>query len=196
MDNALKRPRVVAMAWLVNALLAALPLASIAAVGSPMPTIVLPEVTAPSANAESGKGRPLQVGVPRALPQTATVAATSALLVWRDAGDGRHVARLGIRSTGARAVRLGLLVDKMPAAATLRFYAGEQRAGDGVTGVDITQLVRRNVEAGDNSDDARTWWSPAVAGDEVTMEVELPRGTLPDALQISIPRLSHVFVPV
>ena len=160
-----------------------------------MPVLVLPALSAP-ANVESGKGRPLQVGVPRALPQAATVAATAALLVWRDAGEGRHVARLAIRSTGARAVRLGLQVDNMPDAATLRFYAGDQRTGDGVSGADITQLIRRNAEAGDKSDDARTWWSPSVPGEQVTMEIELPRGTLADALQISIPRLSHVFAPV
>src|SRR5665811_2003643 len=62
-----------------------------------------------------------------------------------------------------------------------------------VSGQEIMKTIARNLAAGDKSDEARTYWSPVIDGQEITVEVELPTGVSPDEVRFSIPRVSHLF---
>ena len=54
-------------------------------------------------------------------------------------------------------------------------------------------MIERNQAAGDQSDAARTWWTPDTGEGEATLEVELPPGVAASALDIAVPQLSHIF---
>jgi len=115
------------------------------------------------------------IGPARSLPQSASTAATAALLAWQTLADGSKVAALRFQSAGAQGLRLGIVVEQMPAEAVLRFYAPDGAASYGVTGSEVLATIARNQQAGDTSAAARTYWSPDVGGDTVVLEVELPR---------------------
>lgn len=131
------------------------------------------------------------IGPARSLPQSASAPAMAALLAWQMLEDGSKVAALRFQSAGAQGLRLGIVVEQLPAAAVLRFHTPDGAASYGVTGSEILAAIARNQQAGDASAVARTYWSPDVGGDTVVLEVELPAGTDPATLRIAVPQLSH-----
>lgn len=143
--------------------------------------------------AQSGApGAPVKIGYSRTLPGLQTEAETAALLGWQDTPHGQ-VASLSIRSPAAFGVRLGLLPVKVPDATVFRFYAQGEQTAFTVSGHEIMDAVVRNLGSGARDIEARTWWSPVIEGEEITIEITLPPGTPSDALRFSIPRLAHQF---
>jgi lysyl endopeptidase len=61
-----------------------------------------------------------------------------------------------------------------------------------ISGRAILETIQRNRDAGEVGDAGRTYWTPPVDSQEVTLEIELPAGTSTDAVDISVPRLSHL----
>jgi lysyl endopeptidase len=144
--------------------------------------------------ARSQQGVPLQVGVARALIQSASVAGTAALLDWQSTAAGGKVAAISVSADAAKGLRLGVLVRSLPAQATLRVYAQGSGSAYVLAASDVLAALARNVAAGDNSDAAHTYWTPLVEGAEVTLEIELPAAVGTDTVQIAIPSLSHQFL--
>ena len=136
---------------------------------------------------------PMKTGIGRAVAATATEDETRALLNWAPSARGGQIAALHFHSPDAKGLRLGVLVRSLPMAATFRFYAGSGATAFEVPGQEILATVQRNLDAGDTSDAARTYWSPDLGGEDVTMEIEVPAGIDPSGTQIAVPRLSHVF---
>jgi len=160
----------------------------------PDPFLVnLPAGVRPPLGVRRGPGVPVQVGVARDIPATSTGAAMARALKWRTAG-GRTAAAVSFTSQGGAGLRLGLVVRKLPADALVRGYV---KGGDTVfevPGATVLEALRRNRDAGDVSEAARTWWTPLVDGPEMTLEISLPQGATADAVDISVPRLSHLQV--
>lgn len=140
----------------------------------------------------SKPGVPLKIGFSRDVPTLRTSPQTSALMVWSSVSGGQ-VAAISITSPDALGVRLGLLVENLPTTALLRFYAQGADQVFEVSGQEIMETIARNLAAGDKSDEARTYWSPVINGQEITVEIELPAGVYPDEVMFSIPRVSHLF---
>ena len=138
-------------------------------------------------------GTPRKIGFSRDLSQTASIASTAQRLQWRNTADGGLVAAISVSSDGAMAVRLGLWVRRMPWDATVRLYSQGSETALEVSGSAILSTIHRNLDADGASDRARTYWFPAVDGEEATLEIELPRGAGPDTVEVAIPRLSHQF---
>ncbi len=138
-----------------------------------------------------------EVGVARALEQTATAAATSSRLQWQATPIGGLTAAISFRAEDAKGVRLGVQIGQLPGSAMLRVYsqAGKAQVFE-LSGHEIQQSIDRNVAAGDDSEAARTWWTPEFGTAEVTLEIELPPGTPADALRIAVPRLIHIYQPL
>lgn len=142
-----------------------------------------------------GSFAPLQIGAARPVAATRTAAGLQRQLQWRPSASGGLVAAVSVDAEGAHGLRLGLLVTQLPGSATLRVYSQfKPDAVYEVSGQEVLQLIDRNLQAGDSSDAARTWWTPDTGGSEATLEIELPRGTPASALQVAIPQVSHVFV--
>lgn len=138
-------------------------------------------------------GTPHKIGFGRDVPQLGTAEDTASHLQWRNTPKMGNIAAISITSPQAVGIRLGILVRRLPVEATLRFYAQGAEAAYEISGREIMESIKRNLVAGDSSDDARTYWSPHIEGAEATLEIELPPGISPDTVEISIPRVSHFF---
>ena len=144
--------------------------------------------------AVSAPGMPRLVGQARDVQATKSAAAMQSLWQWKNTAVGGKVAAISFNAEGAYGLRLGVLVKQLPGSATVRVYT--QSAPDKVfqiSGQAILQLIERNQAAGDQSDAARTWWTPDTGEGEATLEVELPPGVAASALDIAVPQLSHIF---
>ena len=142
----------------------------------------------------SAPGTPRLVGQARDVQATKSAAAMQSLWQWKSTAVGGKVAAISFNAEGAYGLRLGVLVKQLPGSATVRVYT--QSAPDKVfqiSGQAILQLIERNQAAGDQSDAARTWWTPDTGEGEATLEVELPPGVAASALDIAVPQLSHIF---
>ncbi|MGC4008432.1 MAG: hypothetical protein QM805_05225 [Pseudomonas sp.] len=168
-----------------------------AADAPPARRVLLPALTAGSSEVQKatpqGAGAPVQIGYARALADTAAASGVNALLAWQPSPRGGKVAALRFQSTGARGVRLGLLVQSLPLGGLVRFYADGSGEVYEVPAQEIQAAIQRNLDAGDSSDEARTYWSPDLGGEAITVEFEVPPGTPMDTVQVAVPRLSHVF---
>ncbi|WP_240939198.1 trypsin-like serine protease [Diaphorobacter sp. HDW4A] len=135
-----------------------------------------------------------QVGAPRASTTTASTDQTRAVLQWQTSARGGQIAALSFESPGALGMRLGVLIDKLPGSALLRVYAQDARDDAfEIAGQRVLQILENNRLAGDTSDAARTWWTPGTDADELTLEIELPPGTLTSSVQLSVPSVLHFF---
>lgn len=138
-------------------------------------------------------GKPLQVGFARTVAQTSNEAATQQVLNWKTTPTGGNVAALSFSSTGAKGLRIGLLVTKLPETATLRYYTNGAATAFEVTGKDVLSTLARNLASGDKSDAGRTYWGPVFENTEITLEIDLPAGLSTDSLEVAIPTVMHSF---
>ena len=164
--------------------------------------IELPALIAKSAldtarkDGSSGFGVPVKIGEARDIPDSASESATAGLLAWSVSATGGKIASLRFRSTGAFGVRVGLLARSLPFGSFVRFYADHADRLFEVPGQQVMATLQRNLDAGDTSDAARTYWSPNLGGEAITVEIEIPAGAATSEVRVSIPRLSHVFLNV
>ena len=141
------------------------------------------------ADAQSESG-PVRIGFGRTLPAPA---AADAAARWRTLSDGRHAAAWRISSPGALGLRLQLSVLRLPDGAALRFFPPGAEPVQGVSGAAINASLRQDAAAGASGEAAQRYWSPLIQGDTLTLEIELPADVDPQAVQIALPRLSHLF---
>ena len=144
--------------------------------------------------ASSGAGKPFIIGFGRDVAQTGTASATKQVLKWQATAAGGQVAAINFNSSGAKGLRIGLLVTQLPASATLRFYAKGAATAYEVTGAEVLRILATNLAAGDKSDAGRTYWGPVLEGTNATLEIELPAGVGADAVDVSVPSVSHLFM--
>lgn len=138
------------------------------------------------------KGAPLKIGFTRAVPDLATEAAARSALEWQKLDDGSLVADVSVSSPGAAAVRLGVLVARLPDNAVLRFKGPDDSKLFETIGQKVNDTIARNVKEAGDTDDARTYYSPVVDGTTVVAEIELPPGVDPLDVSLAMPKLSHL----
>ena len=134
-----------------------------------------------------------QIGVGRAVPQTAGSAGMYGLLAWQASPRGGRVAALSFVSPGAAGLRIGLLVGQLPGTAVVRAYSQGAELAWELPGRQILAAVDANLRSGDRSDAARTYWLPAIRGEEATLEIELPAGVPEHLLDVAVPQVSHLY---
>jgi lysyl endopeptidase len=179
------------VAKITKAIVALRPVATVVALDAPSQA----KVSIIQRNQENRPvGVPVQVGFARQVTETADYASTAKLLTWIPSPSGGTVAAIELKSSTAKGIRIGIVVKSLPVDAILRFYAPDVDTATEVTGQKINQTVQANLDAGDNSSNARTYWSPVLRGDRGVLEIELPLGIDADQLEISIPNVSHAFI--
>ena len=159
--------------------------------------VVLDHVETIALRAESASqfdksGVPLKIGFSREVPVLRSKSQTAAAMAWTSAHPGQFAA-INLTSPEAVGIRLGLLVESLPIAAVLRFYGQDLVSLHEVSGQEIMETIARNLTAGDKTDEALTYWSPVIDGQEINLEIELPFGMSQDEVKFSIPRISHLF---
>jgi|GEM_PF-800985 len=137
-------------------------------------------------------GQPLQIGVARALSDTADAAATAGLLAWTRAADGSLRAAISVRALGAKGLRLGLRIEQLPPGTLLRVYGPDAAETTEITAAEVLRTIHANLDAGDNSAAAYIYWLPLVEGEESALEIQLPAGVSPSQLKVSLPTVSHL----
>ncbi len=138
-------------------------------------------------------GKPLKTGFARDSEQTASFNKTNTVWSWIKTSTGTQLAAIQFVSTTAAGLRVGLFIDSLPDGAKLRFYNPDSTKMIEVTGVHITETVKKNKVAGDLTDAGKTYWSPVVEGERIQIEIELPMGTDADVVQLAIPKVLHLF---
>jgi len=133
-----------------------------------------------------------KIGFGREVEELRSSSQTAKQLAWTAVDHGR-IAAVTLVSPKAAGLRLGLLIETLPDSAVLRFYVPEKGPVIEVTGRQVMETIARNIKAGDHSEAGRTYWSPPIAGEAITVEIELPAGVSPQELRLSMPRLMHVY---
>ena len=144
--------------------------------------------------ASSEMGKPLKIGFGRPVAQTSTAAATQQVLKWQTTASGGQVAAINFESTGAKGIRLGLLVTQLPETAILRFYAHGATTAFEVKGAEVSAILAKNLAAGDKSDHGRTYWGSLIDGSNGTVEIEIPAGVVSSSVEVSVPKVTHQFI--
>ncbi len=137
-------------------------------------------------------GTPLRIGFGRSVPSLASASRAKALMAWAPV-DGRQISAFSVVSPEATGVRLGLVIERLPDAAVLRFYAPDAATVFEVSGREMRETIDRNLASGEEGDAARTYWSPVIDGAEITVEIDLPAGVSTGTVAIAAPLLSHLF---
>lgn len=135
------------------------------------------------------------LGVGRAVPAFATPEATRQALQWRATAEGGQVAALSVSSAGAAGLRLGLALGALPENALVKFYNEASRESFTYTGQELLEVIHRNVQADGDRAPARTFWAPALKGERMTLEIELPAGVAASGVSVALPLLSHLVYP-
>ncbi len=170
------------------------PIATNIALGAPQDSLTTTARKNNETAADNHMGKPLQIGFGRDVAQTATTAATQQVLKWQATQSGGQVAAINFTSTGAKGIRIGLLISQLPASATLRFYAKDATTAFEAKGADVLAVLAKNMTAGDKTDEGRTYWGPVIKANNGTIEIEIPVGVSTNTVQVSIPSVSHLFM--
>jgi len=162
--------------------------------------VVLPslpaESTLPLKSAPAIFGTPTKIGVARRIAETESVQSVSSMMSWTPSQRDGKLAALRFASPDAKGVRIGLRVESLPLGTIVRFYGDMSKKLYEVSAQEILASIQRNLDAGDSSDDARTYWSPNMGGEALTVEIEVPPNTVLDAVKVAVPMLSHVTIDV
>lgn len=133
---------------------------------------------------------PLRLGFGRPIPGQAT-AAFAPEAAWRERADGSWVAAVRLTSPGALGLRLAVQVTALPDTATLHLLAPDAGPVADAAGSAIHASVRSNRAGGATGEAAETYWLPLVAGDSLTLAITRPAGVGPQAVRVTLARLSH-----
>ena len=124
------------------------------------------------------RGR-LIIGFAREVPATQGSVNLSDL-AWAQVEGGTQAAHISLTSSGAAAIRIGLVVTSAPAALQMRFKGSSSTAQ--VFGPYPAELAHGSI-----------YWSPVLEGETGIIELTLPAGVSPAGM-VSLPMISHLVV--
>jgi hypothetical protein len=101
-------------------------------------------------------------------------------LAWAQTADGMQVAHVDLTSSGAAALRLGIVLAGVPPGLEMRFKGS---GSSQVFGPYPADVARDSV-----------YWSPVLEGERGTIELSLPSGVNPDGGTVSVPLISHLVI--
>ena len=139
------------------------------------------------------QGVPRKIGINRSIQELATSVNFLKKLEWHSLSAESKRASISITSPGAVGTRLGIRIKKLPTGTVFRFYSQNSTTVIAVSAEEILALLARNAASGDKSENARIYWGPFIAGEEATLEIQLPVQAHETSMDISIPKISHIY---
>lgn len=131
------------------------------------------------------KGQPLAIGFGRAIGEPSRSIALRDL-AWTPIAGGSRVARVEIASPGAAALRVAVQLAAPVDGLAVRF-AGSAPGAPAFGAVAAADIAAAGRAAGQ-------YWTPVLAGDVATLEIEAAPGAAVDGVTLRIPRISHAVV--
>lgn len=139
----------------------------------------------------SSSGIPKKIAEGRSLSKEQLQKATSAAVSWVEQADGRQIAVWEFASPEAEGLRLGVYVARLLPDAVFRFSGSAEAIEHVFSGQQVLRNLQKNIDSGDVSSAAKTFWSPFVSGQTVTFVVELPAGSDKNSVDIRPTLISH-----
>lgn len=140
---------------------------------------------------EQGVAKLQQIGFSRTIDQTGNAKNTGTLLKWQSLSNGNSLAVIQIQSVGAKGIRMGLMVNALPANALLRVHNGQGGEAFQIQASHVLKLIQSNIAADGDNSNAHIYWTPMTFGAASLLEIELPVGSDVSAVDVSIPTISH-----
>jgi hypothetical protein len=139
-------------------------------------------------------GEETKSGIPGFIPELKKNSAVQEYFYSTQAADGGTLLGVRINSSDAVKMRLGMLIEHIPATVTVAFFsAGSDTAvAPPVTGGQIQKLINSNRADGDLSDNGHTYWSPMVESGDVVVLLHLPANINPKAVRLAIPWVRYL----
>ncbi len=144
-----------------------------------------------SNSAKAGQMKSMQIGITRLMKDEAPSAATpkiqwnAAPVVALDQRGGIKLGYLNVKSTEAKAIRLGLRFNNLPEGVEMRFLGSSEAA----TGVALANARELNTLKDANG----LYWSPVTEGESQLVEIVVPAGVDANAVTFSVEAVSHIF---
>lgn len=136
---------------------------------------------------KSETGTPLAIGFDRSIEPTATSDKLASILQWHSNPQGGHSAAIRLVSAEATATRIVLNIQRLHAAALVRFISEQTGEEVVVSGEEIINSLSTDPQMG------RQYVGPTLDGAAVIVEIHLPEGITPQSTHIAIPALGHIF---
>lgn len=130
-----------------------------------------------------------EVGLGRAVPDPMRTVSMGDLY-WREGPDGQQVTNMVVESAEARALRVAVDVDSLPAGVVIRFHP------EGDTSTVFGPYDRSRMAELARFSKEGTYWSPIVEGQSLAMEVAMPASADVRGLDLELPRVSHLVTSV
>lgn len=136
-------------------------------------------------NSSASVKKSMQIGISRSISDELPNAKSASILRWKTLATGDKVAYLRIKSTDAKAIRVGLNVTSAPDGLELRFVGADNP----------TQVVAlaSAVELSSLKDDKGIYWTPMTEGQYQLIEISVPAGADTAAFRFTVDSVSHIF---
>lgn len=113
---------------------------------------------------------------------------------WRPLEGGGTVGHIQLDVPGAAALRLGLLFEKLPRSAELRFHGSGVHEVETIRGDEILAQLEMNRHSGEKSPDQFIYWSPVISGETIGLELYLPADLSSEDVQFSVDGISQLTI--
>ncbi|MDX2218409.1 MAG: FG-GAP-like repeat-containing protein [Burkholderiales bacterium] len=147
-----------------------------------LPSLASDRIEAVRVQNSLGRSKALQIGIHRNIASE-SMGQSLPQLKWTALAEGGQVARFAVESPGARALRLGLIIEALPQNAEIRFLGN---SGNGQA--EMMESDRLIGQAGKND----LIWTPVTEGSRQDIEILLPRGTPIDLVRFSVVEVAHL----
>lgn len=111
---------------------------------------------------------------------------------WNTLPSGKRCAKATLSSPGVINVRMAIDIEQLPANAIVRFYGAGFAGATEYQAADIAQLRQKHRDNGLSANDARQLFSPLFAGQEASVEIELPASANTNDVIVGNPQLREI----
>lgn len=138
-------------------------------------------------------GEETKSGIPGVIPELKKTSTVQEHFYSTQAADGGTLLGVRINSSDAVKMRLGMLIEHIPATVTVTFFStgSDTAAVPPIFGGQIQKLIDSNRANGDLSDNGRTYWSPVIGSGDVVVLLHIPANINPKAVRLAIPEVRY-----
>lgn len=135
-----------------------------------------------------------KIGFSRSVPELETTQNASAAMDWGPAEGGGTVGHFQVDEQGAAALRLGIVFNRLPDSAELRFHGSARQSVESISGAEVLAQQEQSRGVLDKTQKRFVYWSPVISGETIGLEMYLPAGIDSKDVQFIVAGISHLAV--